>query len=156
MAGAFTRFILCGWQHTSLPYVIPLCYSYPWIHSLLMRILFLPRSELRMRLFGAVPDFRLLTNIRVSPTMGQQKATKSVNGHIITGRPLNPLFSPSIHHPPPSPAIMGMQKEPGQKGVNWSNIAVGAYASFMLPDPARPIHATGAIMNMVLSVRFYL
>jgi hypothetical protein len=33
---------------------------------------------------------------------------------------------------------MGMQKEPGKKGVNWSNIAVGAYTSFALPDPAKP------------------
>jgi hypothetical protein len=33
---------------------------------------------------------------------------------------------------------MGMQREPGQKGVNWSNIAVGAYTSFTLPDTARP------------------
>ncbi len=32
---------------------------------------------------------------------------------------------------------MGMQKEPGQKGVNWSNIAVGAYISSTLPEPAR-------------------
>ena len=33
---------------------------------------------------------------------------------------------------------MGMQREPGQKGVNWSNIAVGTYTAFILPDPARP------------------
>jgi hypothetical protein len=33
---------------------------------------------------------------------------------------------------------MGVQREPGQKGVNWSNIAVGAYTFFTLSDPARP------------------
>ena len=30
---------------------------------------------------------------------------------------------------------MAIQKEPGQKGVSWSNIAVGMYAFFTLPDP---------------------
>jgi hypothetical protein len=29
---------------------------------------------------------------------------------------------------------MGVQKEPGQKGVNWSNIAVGEYALFTPSD----------------------
>jgi hypothetical protein len=44
---------------------------------------------------------------------------------------------------------MGMQREPGQKGVNWSNIAVGAYTSFTTLLDLK--HAIGAIMNMVPS-----
>jgi hypothetical protein len=47
---------------------------------------------------------------------------------------------------------MGMQKEPGQKGVNWSNIAVGAYILLLrCLTLLNLIHATGAIMNMVPS-----
>jgi hypothetical protein len=76
---------------------------------------------------GTVPDFRPVTNIRVAPKWGKN----GVKAHIITG---HPLFSP---HPPsiPSPVIMAIQKEPGQKGVSWSNIAVGMYAFFTLLDP---------------------
>jgi hypothetical protein len=47
---------------------------------------------------------------------------------------------------------MAIQKEPGQKGVNWSNIAVGAcliqlYACTLVFSEN---WVAGAIMNMVL------
>jgi hypothetical protein len=48
---------------------------------------------------------------------------------------------------------MGIQREPGQKGVNWSNIAVG----MCLPSPISKwlvpqeltLRVLGGIMNMV-------
>jgi hypothetical protein len=49
---------------------------------------------------------------------------------------------------------MGVQREPGQKGVSWSNIAVGR--SNLSFDAARadllltPCLCTGGIMNMVI------
>jgi hypothetical protein len=46
---------------------------------------------------------------------------------------------------------MAIQKEPGQKGVNWSNIAVGTWALSTLPHVHSCLRALGAIMNMVLS-----
>ena len=50
---------------------------------------------------------------------------------------------------------MGVQREPGQKGVSWSNIAVGKFnpssdatrADLILTPHSR----TGGIMNMVIS-----
>ena len=54
---------------------------------------------------------------------------------------------------------MGVQREPGQKGVNWSNIAVGASSSFVMTqtlgwsNAGRSIHP-GGIMNMVFLPRF--
>ena len=46
---------------------------------------------------------------------------------------------------------MGIQKEPGQKGFSWSNIAVGTWTLSTLPDVHLCSHTLGAIMNMVLS-----
>jgi hypothetical protein len=53
---------------------------------------------------------------------------------------------------------MGVQREPGQKGVNWSNIAVGKFnPSF---DATRadlvltPRPRIGGIMNMVIFILY--
>jgi hypothetical protein len=46
---------------------------------------------------------------------------------------------------------MAIQKEPGQKGASWSNIAVGTWALSTLPDYHHCLRALGAIMNMVQS-----
>ena len=49
---------------------------------------------------------------------------------------------------------MAIQKEPGQKGVNWSNIAVGTCDALItvLSDGWLTVSATGAIMNMVYAL----
>jgi hypothetical protein len=42
------------------------------------------------------------------------------------GRPFTAHTRSFLPHPPfLAAATMGVQREPGQKGVNWSNIAVG-------------------------------
>lgn len=61
--------------------------------------------------------------------------------------PLSPSFSSSFL------VVMGIQREPGQKGVSWSNIAVGEYYSgnTLLPpsDSSHVLCPLGGIMNMV-------
>jgi len=37
---------------------------------------------------------------------------------------------------------MGVQREPGQKGVSWSNIAVGEYTSTWIYAPMMTVHVT--------------
>lgn len=71
--------------------------------------------ELRIVRGGTVPDIRPMTKLR-----NVQLCPKK-------GKDVNPNLSLSllIHHPSPQLDIMGVQREPGQKGVNWSNIAVG-------------------------------
>ena len=45
---------------------------------------------------------------------------------------------------------MAIQKEPGQKGVNWSNIAVGTYDALITTAYIQlNVAVIGAIMNMV-------
>ena len=44
---------------------------------------------------------------------------------------------------------MAIQKEPGQKGVNWSNIAVGMRNFVLLTRDVWRHPTAGAIMNMV-------
>jgi len=45
---------------------------------------------------------------------------------------------------------MGVQREPGQKGVSWSNIAVGGYTSTGISNSdSSCVHCVGGIMNMV-------
>lgn len=67
------------------------------------------------------------------------------------------LASFSAHIPPyTSRFAMGVQREPGQKGVNWSNIAVGKFdlsydatrTDYLLTLKPR----IGGIMNMVISL----
>jgi len=54
-----------------------------------------------------------------------------------------------LHFPPSLVSVpMAIQKEPGQKGVSWSNIAVGTSISSHLLA-FNPHSNEGAIMNMV-------
>lgn len=53
-----------------------------------------------------------------------------------------PLSTPSL-------VVMAIQKEPGQKGVSWSNIAVGTWPLSTLLYVHSCLRALGAIMNMV-------
>lgn len=65
MTGAFTRFLLCGRQHTLLPYVIP-----PVILNHAYTLMF----SYAISRGGTVPDIRPVTNIRVAPKWGKKKA----------------------------------------------------------------------------------
>lgn len=93
-----------------------------------------------------------MTKLRTAYTV--QLCPKKGSGLNANGETLI-RFSLLIHHRILQLDIMGVQREPGQKGVNWSNIAVGMCTLlFTSPDYALPTHATGAIMNMVPS--YYL
>jgi hypothetical protein len=121
-------FVLPGLQHTSLLYVIPCRYSYPCIPLLLMRIQFgaisvCPDFRAKRQLFGVEPVPRPVTNIRIPKR--KNRATPRPTLHL--------LFSPPSLYIT-SPVVMAIQKEPGQKGVNWSNIAVGMPAFFTSSD----------------------
>jgi hypothetical protein len=52
-------------------------------------------------------------------------------------RPFPPLVHVSLSVRHFTSAAMAIQKEPGQKGVNWSNIAVGTFAQRRRRLPAR-------------------
>jgi hypothetical protein len=64
-------------------------------------------------------------------------------------------FSPSSVPLLPPPLLMAIQKEPGQKGVNWSNIAVGEHPFLRIHilksvflHPYRCYHEHGAFSEL--------
>lgn len=78
---------------------------------------------------------------------GKVRFDNCPSGEIDTkGRQCNLSF---LFNPCSSFSAMGVSAEPGQKGVNWSNIAVGEQSHYHNSRVVNDLLVPGGIMNMV-------